>query len=214
MTPPTQENVAPVTVFQGTASIGEERQAMADFKDTAAGIQSIITSIAIIVGGGWALFTFWDLGTRYKAQLDIAESEQRLIEQPVLNIDIRWDVFLNSNGPNKQVGIRVIFRNDGKRGVSIEKIRLQFKAVGGTKATTIEPVSLEDDGEVKEILMRLLRPGQSRSLAFITKPLAPGPYLVQARTIYTGFKIEGGALVASDDEPIDALEQIAAVVPP
>ena len=61
---------------------------MADFKDTAAGIQSIITSIAIIVGGGWALFTFWDLGTRYKAQLDIAESEQRLIEQPVLNIDI------------------------------------------------------------------------------------------------------------------------------
>jgi hypothetical protein len=48
------------------ASIEEARQAMGDFKDLAAGIQSIVTSIGIIVGGSWALFTFWNLGTAHK----------------------------------------------------------------------------------------------------------------------------------------------------
>jgi hypothetical protein len=187
---------------------------MADFKDIAAGIQSIATSVGILVAGGWALFTFWGLGTAQKAHLDIAESEQRLLEQPILSMEIKWDVFGRSDGPNKQVGARVIFKNDGKRGVDVTQISLRIKSATGTKVITIKPNSIEENGELNEITERLLRPGQSRSMAFITEPLPPGLYLVQARAVYSGFKIEGGAFYKSDDEPIDAVEQIVATVSP
>jgi hypothetical protein len=64
-----------------------------DFSKIASGIQSIVTTIGIVIGGVWVLYTFWDLGSAEKAKLDIANAEQELANQqqePVLSISLKW----------------------------------------------------------------------------------------------------------------------------
>src|SRR4051794_30702167 len=41
------------------------------FKDLTSGIQSIVLSLAVIVGGLWALYTFWGTKQLQKAQAEI-----------------------------------------------------------------------------------------------------------------------------------------------
>jgi hypothetical protein len=69
-----------------------------EFSKIAAGLQSIITAIGIIVGGAWVLYTFWHLGTAEKSRAELIDldlkkrtGEEELAErQPILSIDLKW----------------------------------------------------------------------------------------------------------------------------
>jgi len=65
------------------------------FSKFAAGLQSIITALGVIVGGVWVLFTFGYLGMAAKSRAELAEfdlrqrkAQEELAErQPILAID-------------------------------------------------------------------------------------------------------------------------------
>lgn len=180
---------------------------MTEFKDVAEGIQSIITSIGIVVAGGWALFTFRDLGARQKARLDIAESEQRLIEQPVLNIEISIEI-LNQAGCDEQKTIaKVLLRNDGRRGVAIYDLSLQLLSIGGNNSRSMKAIIVNNDGDLVEFERRFLRPGQFRTLVFDLDPVPSGLHIVQVNLTYDGFVLNEGDIVYSNDVPIYSFEQ-------
>jgi hypothetical protein len=53
------------------------------------GIESAVTTLAIVIAGGWALFTFWTLGqqARARSELQKLELERRKIELDILGAD-------------------------------------------------------------------------------------------------------------------------------
>lgn len=53
------------------------------------GVESAVTTLAIIIAGGWALFTFWTLGqqARARSELQKLELERRKIELDILGAD-------------------------------------------------------------------------------------------------------------------------------
>jgi hypothetical protein len=69
------------------------------FNKIAGGLQSIITVLAIVVGGIWVLFTFQYLRTAEKSRAELAELDLKQQEtqeafaerQPILAIDLRWE---------------------------------------------------------------------------------------------------------------------------
>jgi hypothetical protein len=62
------------------------------FNKIAGGVQSIVLSIAVVVGGGWALYQFHALQQVERARLDIEELRSK---QPVLNIDLSASTLLS-----------------------------------------------------------------------------------------------------------------------
>ena len=61
------------------------------FAKISAGIQSIVTALGIVVGGGWVLYTFGELGAVQKSRAEIAALEHQAIQEPVLLVDIKVD---------------------------------------------------------------------------------------------------------------------------
>jgi len=196
---------------------------MADYESfakLASGIQSIFTVLGMIVGGIWVLFTFWNLGATQRSRAEIAEIEQRSLEQPVLSIDIIWGTFSEYADRKRAVSLRGIFKNDGKRAVVFEDVAVDiFRLSESGSPISTELIHLKaqtfDDGQGKltDMPFRILRTGQGRSVAFLVPPLVPGCYFVQLRTVYTGAVIRDGELYRSNDKQINAIEQKIVSVP-
>ena len=61
---------------------------LGQFKDLAAGIQSILVAIAVLVGGAWALFRFFSLKEVKKATAELQKIRQELQSRGHLQITI------------------------------------------------------------------------------------------------------------------------------
>jgi hypothetical protein len=184
------------------------------FSKWTSGIQACVASIGIIVAGTWVVFTFWSLRATSKARAEIADLEQRAVEQPILSIELKPMVLEEVKG-QRFISVAATLRNDGKRAVQFESAMLLTTKLG-TKAgemTSDGPVTrtearfLSEDGTLAASPARLLRAGQARTIAFYVS-VAPGAtYLVQLHTIYSGLSLDKGDFVPSSDVPIEAFEQ-------
>jgi hypothetical protein len=199
------------------------------FSKLASGVQSIITAIGIVVGGVWVLVTFWELGTVEKSRADIAklELEQRVSaeelaeRQPILLIDIKWDTSGGTIGGKRYISLQAKLRNDGKHPVSFRDtyalisrlLQQSGQPDPGEKTLRMSASILNDDGSICTPRERVLRSGQSRTIAFLVPPLMPGNYLIQIKTIYGGMLITNGKLRPSADDNILAVEQSVVNVP-
>lgn len=198
------------------------------FKNLASGIQSVAIVIGIAVGGIWALYTFKALGTANRAQAEInktqaeiSEIERRNIEQPVLAIEVKGSALTSAPDKAKAIYVEAKFRNDGKRILNVEftKPTLLVSRIdkdgrpAGSPSSSTEPGVLNEQGTLEEVGERVLRPNQSRNVPFVVPVSSPGLYLVQIKAIYSGIKLENGALVRSLDEPIQAFTQTIIEVP-
>src|ERR1700730_8048928 len=77
--------------------------------------QSLVTSIGIIAGGVWVLFTFWNLRLMHRCRAELAEIEQRAVEQPVLSLAIHSDTTEAVSGEKRFISVCALLRNDGRR---------------------------------------------------------------------------------------------------
>jgi hypothetical protein len=61
------------------------------FATLMSGIESAVTALAIILGGGWALFTFWKLGeiTRSRNELQKLQLEQAKVQQEISQLEVQ-----------------------------------------------------------------------------------------------------------------------------
>ncbi|HEV7406939.1 MAG TPA: hypothetical protein VGO01_00510 [Bradyrhizobium sp.] len=196
-----------------------------DFDKLTSGLQHAVTTAGIVIGGVWVLYTFWGQHVLQKASLDVTKTQQEIkkieqdsLVQPVLRIIISPGVTTDDGYP---ISVTAIFRNEGKRALNFERIKLSIMQLldeKGLKAEKAHPIRikakiLESDGTLSDMPARILRTGQERNVAFILPKLAAGTYFVELFAEYDGMDIVNGQFIKSKDETIDAREQTVLRVP-
>lgn len=193
-----------------------------EFSKIAGGLQSIVTILAILIGGGWALYTFVKLNAVKKARAELAELEQRMVEFPSLSIALTWQSW-PERGPGKHcLAVSAALRNDGKRTLKLGEVQafaLQRREAGATgKAPPVRATKaeyLDQAGQLQTAAARYLRSGQARTVALVFPDLPAGDYLLQVNAGYAGALLRNGKLVSSKDLTIEAVEQaIVHIAPP
>jgi len=199
------------------------------FNKFAAGLQSIITTLGIIVGGAWVLFTFQYLSTAEKSRAELAaldlrqraDQEALAERQPILAIDLKWETAgIVANG-KRSISLHAKLQNDGKRPVQFRELEVLISRLlpqSGEPDPDVKPLRLgakllENDGTLADPPARILRSGQARTIAFLMPALTPGSYVVQLNVIYGGMVLNDGTFQRSSDEEISAIEQHVVNVP-
>jgi hypothetical protein len=195
-------------------------------------LQHFVTVAAILLGGLWALYTFWGQRTLQRANLDVAKSqgeikssdaqlkklEQETIQQPILSMAILEGVTTEDGYP---VSMIAVVRNDGKLAMDFDHTTLSLKRVLDHKREDvahpeliqIDATWLVSDGYSERMDHRVLRAGVERRLAFVMPKLAAGTYFIELRSEYGGMQIVKGRFERSSDARIDAIEQSVLRVP-
>ena len=145
------------------------------FKNLASGIQSLIVSTAVLVGGGWTLYTFRALHLEKRAQ-------QELFAQAQVNVKVlaRQESFADCS---TCVAADVEITNTGRKNV--------FLDYAESPPFSVTQVLFDSDGTSrlgKEIRQpsylwasRVLRSGETVAYPFSVKVADGGMYLVQFR---------------------------------
>jgi hypothetical protein len=94
------------------------------FAKWASAAQSIVTSIGIIAGGLWVLFPFWNLRLMHRSRAEIAEIEQRAVEQPVLLLAMTGKVAVLAASPPQARcrGLRHHFQSPADQRANIDAV--------------------------------------------------------------------------------------------
>jgi len=199
------------------------------FSKFAAGLQSIITALGLIVGGAWVLFTFRYLGVAAKSRAELAEfdlrqhaAQEELAErQPNLAIDLTWETAGVAADGKRFISMHAKLRNDGKRPVHFHDATALVSWLSpqsgqpdpDAKPLFLDAKILEADGTLSDPAVRVLRSGQTRTIAFLIPALTPGNYIVQLQAVYGGLVLKKGGFEPSTDPQIAAVEQHVVNVP-
>jgi len=191
------------------------------FAQWASAAQSIVTSIGIIAGGLWVFFTFWNLRLMHRSRAEIAEIEQRAVEQPVLSLAIQSDTTEAVSGEKRFISVCALLRNDGRRALEFWAAVLYVCRLSeesgqldaGAPIFGAQAQILNDKGKLELMSSRILRQGQARTVAFLVPPVVPGRYLLQLHASYRGLILKNGDFEDSPDLPIQGVEQVVINVP-
>lgn len=184
----------------------------------------IIETAGLVVGGLWAVLTFYLLQSKRTAELDNALKLKKLLrQQPVLAIEIRvmesgWDV-------ERSKGFLVVFvvlKNEGDQNMDLlfDKATLTVGrlALENSGSQTIKHQQryphvhmVPGSNKLEPIDTRVFRAGQKRQLAFSVPISEAGGYFIEFHTVYQRRDFEGEEAPknAPQQEPIqiDAVEQ-------
>jgi hypothetical protein len=196
------------------------------FMNVAAGLQSIVTLLGIIVGGVWVLYTFTAVGTVQKANAEIAALRQSAARQPILQIGLQPKLMPPSPSGTRWLPVSVKLKNDGNSSLVFTAPVLELSKMpsGSAKqsasAKTQRSVAqfIDSNGKLEDMPERFLRAGQARTVVFLIEVLAAGWYLLQITSNYSGAEIMDGEIVrgeikdgkfeASEEAEIQAWEQV------
>lgn len=110
-----------------------------DFKNIADGVQSLIVSIGVLIGGAWALFRFRTLKDIEKARADLEKLKRDLLERGHLKVQMEASQFDAPDGSVQYINIILTITNVGNR---TEIIRWLDSKVGAA-------LVVRDDGSVR-----------------------------------------------------------------
>lgn len=186
------------------------------FSKLTAGMQSVITTIGLIVGGAWVAYTFWALSSINKSRAEVTALEQAASAQPVIQMTI--SSITNSGLPrvkSPRINISVRIENIG-RAFQYTPLRLTAKLMMPQKLQPSPSVSdpinavariLTPDGRLIQSPQRRLRNGQFRTVVYSVPVRQPGMYLVQIDTRLFQMELENGDFRPAKGIPVDAFEQ-------
>jgi hypothetical protein len=141
------------------------------FKNLAAGVQSWVLTIAVLVGGGWTLWTFRTLQVEERAK-------KELFAQAQINVDVTAKEELVPSG-SSVITATVKVTNTGGRNVLLDY---------GSKPLSIRRISFTQQGQSlfdepvsQDVLWgsRVLRAGETDQYPLVLMVRSPGMYLVE-----------------------------------
>lgn len=142
------------------------------FKNLAAGIQSWVFSLALLVGGGWTLYTF--------VTLDLAKrAEKELFAQAQVNVDVAARQEFRENG-DPCIVATVKVTNAGGRNVFLDYSEKPF-SVARVSFDKAGNSHLGDELPQDRLLWasRVLRAGETDQYPFLRAVRDPGIYIIQ-----------------------------------
>jgi hypothetical protein len=177
------------------------------------GVQSIVTSIAIVIAGVWAAYTFCSLHSRLAADLDVAQKRSSITNLEVQSareatpqIGLSWHVTQLADHKNYAVSLIADIKNDGKLAMQISNYRIWLWRLSdktGLPDDKVAPIKgsadlIDDTGTVESMPLRTLTGGESRDISLLAPPLPGGHYLVQFTVTYLELR--------DDDKPSNAFD--------
>lgn len=90
------------------------------FNNISAGIQSIVISIAVIVGGIWSAYTFKSLLSIEKAEAELTAAQKAIKGIPSLDVSLEIKQFRKLSGKKTGVLVEVKLQNTGSRYVTLD----------------------------------------------------------------------------------------------
>ena len=151
------------------------------FRNILSGVQSLVVSMAVIVGGIWTLITFSVLGEVGKARAERSEIEKRLHEQAQIVIQIQASHHLVENDKHciaatvaiTNTGERNVFLDYGDPPFSVAQVTFDAQGKSHFKTALTQPNLLSRS--------RVLRSGETVNYPFFVVVENTGMYVVQFR---------------------------------
>ena len=174
------------------------------FNKITSGIQALVLSVAVIVGGIWTLYTFGSLKQIDKAKTELEQMRRSLRERGILNITLQPSQFRDSKSSRLYVLVKVSIQNTGNRTEVIDwkksglyatrvdmdgKRQLEFGAV--YEADYLTPLGAIPSSSIL--------PGQTRTLPFLIPAKEAGIY-----------HLLFSASVSAAEEPVHMKEHLSA----
>jgi hypothetical protein len=97
-----------------------KRSTFEKFKNIAAGVQSVVLALGVLIGGLWTYYTFGALRARYKAEAEIRQLELANRVQGVIDIEIKAEQVSTPNDTGRSINIDIQVKNLGNRNLKLE----------------------------------------------------------------------------------------------
>lgn len=171
-----------------------------DFKNLAAGIQSLLVGLGFLIGGAWALFRFFSLKEVKKAKVELEKAKRDLQERGHLRLEMQATQMLSNDYAEKYINVSLKISNVGNRTEVIRWLDSKFSAAPVRRGTNGE-VQFEEQiwAQVHSLHMEMqwstIDPGISETLAFLIPVESYGVYYLQA------------SLAGSSSETNEAIEK-------
>ena len=171
-----------------------------DFRNVAAGIQSLFVVIAIAAGGVWALIRFRALNTVEKARAELEKTKQELHPRGVVNVEINLSQLNCPAGGGSFISVALKLTNVGTKAEVVDWIKSTVNAMQvGHKNGKLDAL-----GELHGNLIRTasiasstLMPGESIGQTYVICVKRDGIYLVDVRLAASPQAVLEHTLVAS-----------------
>ena len=111
-----------VLLLTGTLSIANDVK----FSNVAAGVQSMIVSFGLVLGGAWTILTFNSLGTLKKERAELEKIQRELRESAVLKINVNASVNKVCSSKNVYIEMLAEIENLGNKITTLEFNRPPF----------------------------------------------------------------------------------------
>jgi hypothetical protein len=170
-----------------------------DWADLASAIQSIAVSVAVVVGGGWALFQFLSLNSIAKARAELEVIKQSLKERGVFNLTIECQPIFSATKDGKWLLCTVHIENIGNGMDAINLAQAKFSAtpimLENNKAKTLNnQIIIGDSCQSIDSDATLIVPGEKYQMFFVLCLPNPGLYRLNFATEASKFFQKEAAL--------------------
>ncbi|MFB0713574.1 hypothetical protein ACEU59_20805 [Buttiauxella noackiae] len=164
------------------------------------GLHYIVISLAIIIGGGWALYTFNALRMASNAETQLAKTNEELnqIREQIKGTDSS-SITINTTSLKTQLGliINITIKNNGKRplsfdtskgAVTVYKIETNGDKVEQSQMflpnlyTSIRDKKLAPDAKSKTLTKTHVLIGAEKTLSYVVGLSKPGIYYITFRS--------------------------------
>lgn len=167
-------------------------------------LKDLVLTIAVVVGGGWTLFTFNGELKRENAaaQLRKIEREVSLLERENIDLSIHHHA-LSVNNNRRGIAFRVLTINTGSQTLNLQLNERSFRIMELDAAnnkeqsflnvrnqTYLAPLFTNVDGYPEEVKALLLAPGEKDELIFIGDLKCGKRYFVEFGVAEDGTKVE------------------------
>jgi hypothetical protein len=151
------------------------------FKNLAAGIQSIILSIVVIIGGIWTVITFSILGTKEKSMAELEKEKTEQYRQANIGLDINIAAKQEQLIANKRYYISALVKITNKairnRFIDLNQAPLEVSKVEfDENGSSILSYSLAQKNVISESIV--LRTGTSIEFPFLVEVSEKGFYIL------------------------------------
>jgi len=155
----------------------------------ASAIESFVIVLAILIGGGWTLYSFVSLGSIEKARAELEKLKQSISQRGILQITLMPSQMIASDGSGNFINVGAKITNVGNGRETIKWRKSYIKAALVTRSGSdllsvgapIEGQQLYVEGNPG---VEIIAPGESGEFSYLIPVSQPGIYLLDA--LFTG----------------------------
>jgi hypothetical protein len=154
------------------------------FNQIASAVQSLVLAIAVLVGGGWALYTFIRLRQVDRARAELEQARRDLLQRAIIDVSVKASQMASEPNSPKYLLVEVSLVNKGSRTEVLDWYESGCQASmvlghGDNGLDFGQPVAGKYVAKGLAVLSTTVLPGGNRVLTFLLPVPDGGIYHVE-----------------------------------